>query len=434
MRRSSLFVGLIAILLCSRSQAADWAQFRGPDGNAVSTEVGLPTKWSSKENVAWRLELPGLGTSSPIVVGTKVFVTCYSGYAESVDKPGDSAKLMRHVVCVDRLSGKMQWKKDIAPSLPESDYEGSNSTWHGYSSSTPVSDGRHLYVFLGKTGVFCFALDGKQVWHTRVGDGVNKWGSSNSPVLFQGLVIVNASVESGEMVALDKTTGAEKWRTKGIRGSWNTPALVRPAEGVTELVVSMPNKVLGLDPATGKELWHCEGIPDQGYICPSIISHGGIMYVIGGRPNAAIAIRAGGRGDVTQSHVIWRKNIGSKVTSPVYHDGYLYWVHDGLGSVTCINASTGEVVFQERLEPRPGVVYASVVVGDGKLYCPSQHAGVFVLAAKPAFELLAHNVFEDDDHRMNASVAIQDGQILLRNDKYLYCIGQRRNSAGLSAR
>ena len=171
-------------------------------------------------------------------------------------------------------------------------------------------------------------------------------------------------------------------------------------------------------------MWNCEGIPDEGYVCPSIVSHEGIVYAIGGRKNTAIAVRAGGKGDVTDSHVLWRKSVGANVSSPVLVDGHLYWVHERSGTANCLNAKTGETVYQQRLEPRPGVMYASVTAGDGKLYCPSQHSGTYVLAAKPQFELLAHNVIEGDDSRCNASIAIDRGQVLLRNDQYLYCLGK----------
>jgi outer membrane protein assembly factor BamB len=433
MHRAANFVGLLLVGIISTAHAADWPQFRGPGGNATSSETGLPTTWSAKQNVAWRTELPGLGTSSPVIVGNRVFVTCYSGYAASTDEPGDMSKLMRHVVCVDRNTGKIVWKKEIPPSLPESEYQGRNNTWHGYSSSTPVCDGKQLYVFFGKTGVFCFDLEGDEIWRTTVGDGLNKWGSGSSPVLFEDTLIVNASVESGAVVALDKKSGTEKWRAR-VRGCWNTPHLVQAKDGGFELVVSLPQKILAFDPKNGTQLWECEGIPDDGYICPSVISHEGIVYAIGGRRNTAIAVRAGGRGDVSKSHVVWRVNAGSNVSSPVYLDGYLYWIHEREGAVNCLNTKNGEVVYQKRLEPRPGTMYASATAADGKLYCPSQHAGVYVVAAKPEFELLAHNVFEDDENRMNASVAVHQGQILLRNDKYLYCIGEPRKTTALLGR
>jgi outer membrane protein assembly factor BamB len=128
---------------------------------------------------------------------------------------------------------------------------------------------------------------------------------------------------------------------------------------------------------------------------------------------------------VTQSHVLWRANKGSNVSSPVYHEGHLYWIHERQGIAYCLDAKTGETVYQERLEPRPGIVYSSITAADGKLYAVSQHNGTYVLAAKPQFELLAHNVFADDDNRANASPAVHAGQLLLRNDRYVYCIGRR---------
>jgi outer membrane protein assembly factor BamB len=151
-----------------------------------------------------------------------------------------------------------------------------------------------------------------------------------------------------------------------------------------------------------------------------------VVYAIGGRRNTAVAVRAGGRGDVTESHMLWRTNKGSNVSSPVYHEGYLYWVHERQGVANCLDAKTGETIYAERLDPRPGVVYSSMTVADGKLYSVSQHNGTFVLAAKPKFELLAHNTLGEDDSRANASLAIHAGQILLRNDRFIYCIGEKK--------
>jgi len=415
-----LFVALFAGSLI----AADWRQFRGPGGLAASDATGLPVEWGPEKNLVWRTELPGLGTSSPITVGERIYLTCYDGYAEDRANPGDMQDLTRYVVCLDRASGQILWSKPFEPQLPESKYSGGNNSWHGYSSSTPASDGERLYVFFGKSGVYCLDLDGNQIWHAEVGSNTRGWGSANSPVLHGDMVIINASVESGSLVALDKKSGEEKWRAGGIRGSWNTPLLVGVEGGKTELVVSLPQKIVAYDPATGDELWTCDGIPDRGYVCPSLVAHGGVVYAIGGRTNTAIAVRAGGRGDVTDSHQLWRTGRGSNVTSPVYHDGHLYWVHERRGVAYCLNAKDGEVVYEERLSPRPGVVYASGIVADGKLYFVSQHNGTYVLAAKPEFELLAHNTLGEDTARANASPAISDGKLLLRNDKYLYCIGK----------
>ena len=417
---------LIAIaIVCSGSAwGADWKQFRGPGGLGVSTQQGLPESWSGEQNIAWKTELPGAGTSSPIVVGERVYLTCYSGYAQNVEDPGTMQSLLRHVVAVDRNSGTILWTKDFKPELPESAYSGGNNSWHGYSSSTPVSDGERLYVFFGKSGVYCLDLDGNQIWKSSVGNGTRGWGSSNSPVLHENLVILNASVESGAIVALDKSTGKEVWRAGGLRGSWNTPLLVQTENGDTELVVSVPEKVLGFDPASGEALWNCIGIPDRGYVCPSVVAHQGVVYAIGGRKNTALAVRTGGRGEVTDSHRLWITDKGSNVCSPVYHDGHLYWIHERQGTANCLDASNGQVKFQVRLTPRPGVVYSSSLVADGKIYCSSQRNGTFVLAASPEFKLLSHNSLGNDNSRTNACPAVHNGQLLMRTDRMLYCIGK----------
>jgi outer membrane protein assembly factor BamB len=415
---------VICLLLSAKSHAADWSQFRGPGGLGASQETGVPTSWSAEKNVKWRAALPGPGTSSPIVVGNRVYLTSYSGYAEQVELPGQMGNLKRHLVAIQRDTGEVLWVRDFKPVLPESTYSGGNNARHGYSSSTPISDGKRLYVFFGKSGVYCLDLEGKEIWNTRVGDNTRGWGSSNSPLLHENLVIINASIESGALVALDKQTGKEVWRTGGIRGSWNTPLLAKTGAGKTELVVSVPEKILGFDPVTGKQLWNCVGIPDRGYICPSVVADKGIVYAIGGRKNTALAVRTGGRGDVTQSHRLWVADKGSNVSSPVYHDGHIYWIHERNGVANCLDAATGEVKYQARLEPRPGLVYSSVIVADGKLYCVSMYSGTYVISASPEFKLLSHNVFADDKSRTNACPAVHNGQLLLRTDRFLYCLGE----------
>lgn len=412
--------GAVALTLLSAALALadDWRQFRGPHGLGISDEDGLPVHWSSSENVLWRTPLPGAGTSSPVTVGDRVFLTCYSGYALDADAPGDMNNLKRHVACLDRGSGRIVWQRQFDPALPEHKYEGEGA-YHGYSSSTPATDGERLYVFFGKSGVFCFDLDGNPLWHASVGDGIHGWGSGASPFVYKDLLLINASVESGSLVALDKLTGEEIWRAGGIQASWNTPVLVDAPDGAAELVVSVEARLLGFHPDTGEELWHAQGV--HRYVCPSVVGGDGVVLAIGGG-HTSLAVRAGGRGDVTSTHGLWRENRGSNVSSPIYHEGHLYWASDSGGVVTCQDAATGRTVYQERLEPAAGLIYASPVLADGKLYYVSQHDGTYVVAARPDFELLAHNVFQDDDSRTNASPAASNGQLLLRNDRHLYCI------------
>jgi outer membrane protein assembly factor BamB len=417
--RRPAFVLLVAFGVCSALGAADWNRFRGPDGLGISTEKDLPLEWSAKKNIVWKTKLPGPGTSSPVTTGNRIFLTCYTGYGQTVENPGKQTDLKRHLLCLDRKDGSITWSKEFDPVLPEHEYKGEGS-YHGYSSSTPITDGEHLYVFFGKSGVYCFDLDGKEIWHVLVGKNTDRWGSATSPLLYKDLLIVNASVESGALVALDKKSGKEVWRTPGISSAWNTPLLVKPAEGDVELVVSIQNWVVGINPDTGKELWRAEGI--HRYVCPSVVAHDGVVYAIGG-DQASLAVKAGGRGDVTKTHVVWREGKGTNVPSPIYYEGHLYWASDHDGVVNCQDAATGKFVYQKRLEPASGLIYASPLLADGKIYYVSQKKGTYVVAAKPEYQLLAHNVIEDDGSRTNASLAVSNGQLLLRSDQYLYCIG-----------
>ena len=403
--------------------ADDWMQFRGPGGLGVSSEVSVPTEWSDTRNIVWKTKLPGAGTSSPIIIGDKIFLTCYSGYGMDQAGPGEMEDLKRHVVCLQRDTGEIVWKKVFDPNLPESAYSKANNMRHGYASSTIASDGKRLYVFLGKAGVYCLSLTGEQIWHASVGRDTRGWGSANSPLLYKGLVIINASVESGALVALDAQTGEETWRVSGMRSSWNTPALVEAPGGGTELVVSVQRWLLGFEPSSGKELWRCKGVPT--YACPSVVSHEGVVYVTGGRSvQYTFAVRAGGRGDVSTTHELWRVAKGSNVSSPIYRNGYLYLASDSKGIAYCFDASDGKIVYQERMRPTPGRIYASPLLAGGNVYYLSQYAGTFVVAAEPQFKLVAHNAMGDDDARTNACPVAFDGQLLIRNDGTLYCIGK----------
>jgi outer membrane protein assembly factor BamB len=289
-----------------------------------------------------------------------------------------------------------------------------------------VSDGEALYVFFGKSGVMKLSLDGEPVWQASVGTAIDKhnWGSGASPILYNDLLIVNASCESQSIRALKKSTGEEVWRVGEIVDSWSTPLVVSTADGGQELVVVERFKVLGLDPATGEQLWFCNKESD--YICPSVIAHEGIVFAINSRFKAAIlAIRTGGRGDITDSHVVWqRPRWTTRVSTPVYHDGHLYAM-DFAGYASCLDAATGEEVYRERLEIGGGgdKIYASLVAADGKLYGVTRLDGTVVLDLSPEFKVLARNHLGDESV-FNATPAIVEGRLLIRSDRALYCIGK----------
>jgi hypothetical protein len=359
------------------------------------------------------------------VLGDRVIVTSYSGYGIDQASPGDQKNLARQVVCLNLGDGKVKWQKSVPAVLPE-DRFASMLASHGYASSTPAADADRVYVFFGKSGVLAYDWDGKELWHVSVGTdlGARGWGSGTSLTLYKNLVIVNANAESQSLVALDKATGRQIWKAeaKGYAGSWSTPTLV-DVGGKQELVVNMPGEIWGLNPEDGGLLWYSTALGSAANT--SIAAKDGIVYAIGGGPSGSgvVAIRAGGRDDVTESHTVWKKSVGSYVPSPVIVGEHLYWVDDR-GFAYCLKTGTGEQVYRERI-PDAGGAYASVIATKGKLYAPTRRNGTFVLAAAPKFEVLARNQFESDASDFNASPAIVDGRLLLRSNRFLYCIGKK---------
>lgn len=420
-RRSMLpLVGLFLINIVAGAAHADWPQFRGPTGMGVSTEKNLPLTWDATKNVVWKATLPGVGTSSPIVIGDKIFLTAFSGYIPG-QGGGSLEQLRLHVLRLNRADGALVWNKTIEPKLPEQAKMREN---HGYASATPVADGERVYAFFGKSGVMAFTHDGEEVWRASVGTRlVDGYGCGASPILAGDLLIVNASFESDSLVALDKRTGKEVWKATGMRESWNTPVLV-DADGKKELIVAIQGKVLAFEPATGERLWSCN--TDIGwYMVPSVVAQDGVIGCLGGRSGvAALAVRAGGKGEVTASHRLWKANKGTNVSSPIVHDGNLYWVNDARGVAYCADLKTGRVHYEEEL-PRAGEFYASPVLAEGRIYYLTRDGRTFVVAAKPAFELLATNSLGERRLVFNASPAVAGGRIYIRVNQWLYALGER---------
>jgi outer membrane protein assembly factor BamB len=418
-------LAFLAGALALGALGADWPNFRGPKNSGLSDDKDLPVKWSETENLAWKTKLPGPGGSSPITAGKFVFLTCYTGYGIDDEDEGnqDQSKLRRHLLCLDRKTGRILWDKDVKAKLPEPRFRGMGMPLHGYASSTPATDGKHVYVFYGKTGVFAYDFKGNQLWQKSVGDRTDMFGAGSSVALTKDLVIVNASLEESALVALKKKDGSPAWKVKGIGRSWTTPVLV-DVGGKQELVLNTVKSIMGFDPATGKELWSCAGIPGM-YTISSVVAKDGVVYTMsaGRGGGKAMAIKAGGRGDVTKSHVLWTKNVGDNITSPVVYKGHLYWAGQN-GMAFCLSAKDGAVVYKERLKDTPPA-YASATIADGKMYVVTRTKGTFVLAAKPKFEVVAHNTFKGDKSVFIASPAVSNGHLLLRSERFLYCLGKK---------
>jgi len=446
--------------------ASDWTGFRGPKGTGASDDKGLPAALS-KDNILWKVEVSGPGTSTPITYGDRIFLTAYTGYGTTISKGfkgmgggkggfgkggfgkggfggpdtgGDQKKLRLVVVCLDRKDGKTLWTKEIEPRLPEAKFSGFLRE-HGYASSTPATDGKNSFVFFGKSGVLAFDMEGKQLWRADVGSKTHFWGSAASPVVYKNVVIVNASIESGSLVGLDKKTGKELWRVKGIGASWSSPVLVETKEGKSEVVVSIPKKIAAYDPETGKDLWHCQGIGGSGddeepggfggfgmggpTASSTPLARDGIVYAMGGGGrrggSTSIAIKSGGKGNVDKTHVLWRKSVGAGNCSPVLSGDQFCWV---AGIANALSVTDGSTAYQQRLYDARQE-YVSAVAADNKIYSLTRFEGLFVLDGGDKFKKLGHLTFEGDDSIFNASPAVSDGHIYVRSNKYLYCLGKK---------
>ena len=457
MPRSSRRFVLSSLLFAScfaAEASADWLRFRGPNGTGVSNEA-VPTKWDPQQNVKWKMALPGPGSSCPIVVGDRVFVTCWSGYGEERGAdPGEQENLLRHLVCVDRNSGDVLWNKSVDPYLPEDEYGGMFAE-HGYASHTPVSDGENVYCFFGKSGVIAFNMQGEQLWQKQVGteSGAKNWGTASSPILYENLVIVPATAESEALVALDKKTGKQIWKQEaaGFNSTWGSPVLVRVDSERSDLVIGVPDEIWALNPATGKLAWYCQGVPASS-MCSSVVAHGDTVYAVESGPGGGggIAVKVGGAKDVTDSHVVWQGNQSNRIGTPVYSDGRLFMVANKV--LTVLDAETGDNVTRLRLSSDSktaapaeeanterrgfgrgrggrggrggGQDYASAVIANGNLYFQTRGGEMFVVQLGDEPKQIASNRVTNDTEDFSATPAVSHGCLFIRSNKHLYCVSE----------
>ncbi|MGI9244728.1 MAG: PQQ-binding-like beta-propeller repeat protein [Verrucomicrobiales bacterium] len=424
-------VRLISFALLASSTAClhakDWTRFRGENGQGISADK-VPIEWSAEKNLKWKLELPGMGSSSAVIAGGKVFVTCFSGVGGDST---DTTKLVRHLVCADLKTGKVLWERKVANKQKEDPYGGFLKE-HGYASNTPVVHDGKVYAFFGKSGLHAFDLDGKPLWDKNLGTGSTrrKWGSAASPIVVGDTLVVSAAEEDLTVYGLDLASGKEKWKAEGdaLEMAYGTPVVMDSGEGRTDIVLPVPGEIWGMNPANGKLRWFAE-TEITGNVSPSPVLGGGTVYVFGGYPRTArTAVQVdGAKGEIPADRLLWDEKDSSYVPTPVLVDGHLYWASDS-GYACCAEAESGDLIFKERLNAqasgsRGKPFYAAAVVSDGKVICVSRWGGCFVFEAKPEFKLLAHNKLDGDDSQFHGTPAISDGQLLLRSDKFLYCIG-----------
>ncbi len=415
------------------SQAENWPRFRGPNGSGISSETGVALEWSAEKNMKWSTDLPGMGSSSPIVWGDRVFVTTYSGYG--VPDASNSIKdLKRNLVALDKNSGEIIWAKEL-PGVGDSEdpYFGFLNE-HGYASNTPVTDGESIFCFFGKGGVVAFDWEGNQLWEKPVGTlySSKRWGSASSPILVDDLVIVKAGDEARAVFAFDKKTGEEKWKAEGsvLEQTYGTPVLHKVSDDRTDIIVAGTGEVWGMNPETGALRWFSEmGL--TGNISASPVVDGDQLVLFGGFPRTmGIGLKLGLKGDVSKEAKLWENNkVKAYMTSPIFHKGKLYFIRDE-GIACCADPVKGELIYEERLPDASGTrgkgkpFYASPILVDGHILAVSRTAGTYVIEAKPEYNLVRKNVIEGDETRFQGTPAVSDGLIFLRSEKTLYCIGK----------
>ncbi|HET6671041.1 MAG TPA: PQQ-binding-like beta-propeller repeat protein [Pyrinomonadaceae bacterium] len=398
--------------------ADNWPQWRGPTMNGISTEKNLPLSWTTEENIIWKLALPGLSGSTPIIWRDRIFLNV----AEGSDL---------YLWCVDRKQGKLAWKKLLGSGNVKMRKQ-------NMSSPSPVTDGKNVYVMTG-TGVFIsFDFSGKELWSRDLqreygAFGLN-WGYASSPLLTEDALYIQVlhgmrTDDPSYVMRVDKTTGKTIWKvdrpTDAITespDSYTTPALLRYGK-TAELVITGGDCVTGHDLATGKELWRANGLnPDNNpsyRIVASPVIFNEIIYAPT-RVRPLLALKAGGRGDITTSHLLWSTPNGPDVPTPITDGQYFYVVNDR-GIMWCLDAKTGaEIYAQQRL--KPGAYSGSPVLADGKIYVTNEDGLTSVVRAGPKFEILAENALND---YCLSSPAISDGQIFIRTTQHLYCIGKK---------
>ena len=412
-QRVGWFVVAVAALLAPMVLApvargeTNWPRWRGPHEDGHSEEKNLPVKWSA-DNIVWQTALPGVGQSSPIIWGDRIFLTAEKGKGQE-----------RLVFCVDRKSGKILWEQSAWKGSPEKSH-----AMNGWASASCVTDGEVVVAFFGIGGIHAYSPDGKPLWSHDLGNFEGPWGVAACPVIVDGLVIQNCDADSNaQLIAFDKKTGKEAWRTKrrDYRG-WSTPIVIDTGKR-RELVVNGHEGVQAYDPKSGRELWFCSSPVGRGE--PTITPAGDLLCVVNGLTGGEIyAVRPGGSGDVSGTHRAWstpRK--GARDTpSPIVVGPYII-VPDMSGVTTCYDAKDGHIYWKERLT---GKYSGSPIAANGLVYVTNEAGATMVIKPGPKLELVAENALPATPAEIfRASPTPSDGQLFIRSTTVLYCLGQK---------
>lgn len=421
---SSIFVG------SAIGDDSNWPQWRGPSGSGITSAANMTSQWGTEQNVKWRIALPEPCNSSPIVWGNRVFFT----------QPISEEK-QRAIFCVDRDTGQEVWRRGVRYDQPEASHK-----TNPYCSASPVTDGERVIAWFGSAGLVCWDMEGEEIWRRELGKLEHMWGYGSSPLLYQDVCILQFGPGNNEfLLAVDKATGETRWkvealddsaeralsgpendgnandftnnksRSERLRGAWNTPIFVR-VDNHDELVAVLPRRVTAFDPLTGEQLWTCGGAAPLAYASP--IESDGVVVALGGYGGASLAVKAGGRGDVTDTHRIWHKPKDSGwLGTGAVADDFIYICSMG-GVLSCLDVKTGKERWKDRTDG--GGTWSSITQsGDGRMFLLAKSGTTTVFQPNPeAFQELSQNVL---DETTNASVVLAGDQVFVRTDKALWC-------------
>ncbi len=436
----------VAVLIVTSLAAAPpaqekfWPYWRGPAADGMASG-DAPLTWSDTENIAWRTEIPGLGNSSPVVWGDRIFLTTAirTGAAPSAPAaaaappsrggfhPGGGGPQVEHkfdVVCLDRKTGKILWERTAITATP---HEGGHETYGSFASNSPVTDGAFVYAFFGSRGMYCYDLKGNLVWKKDYGVQMRmkmSFGEGMAPVLYGNKLILVFDHEGDSfMSVLDKATGDELWRvSRNEKTNWAAP-LVVDYKGKKQIVVAATSRVRSYDLDSGKLIWECAGLGAN--TIPQPVVQDDMVFVMSGYQNPRLmAIRLGREGDLTGTDaIVWTQTKGNSYTpSPVIFDNKFYALTD-TGMLSCYNARTGEPYYQQVRLPKTYTFKSSPVGVNGKLYLASENEDVIVVRMGEKFDVLATNTLRDQV--FIATPAVTGGEIFLRSKTSLFCIRAR---------
>jgi outer membrane protein assembly factor BamB len=430
----AIVLSLFGVVTHALAEDQNWPQWRGPEGSGITSAAPIVSEWGPDDNVKWRMALPEAGNSTPIVWQDKVFIS----------QPLSSAK-QRVLLCVDRHTGHEQWRRAVTYDRPETSHK-----TNPYCSASPVTDGERVFAWFGSAGLICWDFDGNELWRRDLGPQEHMWGYGTSPILHNDLCIQMFGPGNKEfLIAVDKNTGDTRWkvdalnddaerllsgpendgnandytnnkeRGERVRGGWSTPILV-DVGGKTELIATLPRRVNAFDPSTGKLLWTCGGAAPLAYASP--MESDGVIVVLGGYGGASLAVRAGGRGDVTETHRIWHQpKGGSWLGTGVVNEGAIY-ICNMRGILHCIDVETGNELWKNRVSS--GGTWSSITqAGDGRMFLLTKSGTTTVFQPdRGEYRQLAENKLAEST---NASVVLAGKDVLVRTDNAVWSFGHK---------